>query len=400
MRRTAWMTMLAACLAAGPLAAGTLLIDDFADGDLEAAAGLAWLVVGDDVLGGEADAGLAVEEGGEDRALIVDGRLGEPAGPPVSFVGAWTAIGGDGLPRDVSAYEGVRLRARATAGSFQVGLRRAGAVVNFVAPIDATEEWREIDVPFTDLRALRGGDPTPRWSAADVTWIGVTASGTAPAPVHLELDRIGFYGGPDASRAAPSSATGGSRAAKAQLADIGPLAGLEWHALAADAQGDGLHPGLPDARSLAWAMAKDGTVWFRVELAGEAPERWMGLNVALDDDDDAGDGMAWWGSNSDFRFDRLVTAYLNRVEGYWVGSLGVASAGQVAQGIMAGGDVDGVRAAVDRPGRALLVGVPRSALPAGRSVRLIATVGSSMANNDDLPDAGAVEVTFPPAPPR
>lgn len=53
-----------------------------------------------------------------------------------------------------------------------------------------------------------------------------------------------------------------------------------------------------------------------------------------------------------------------------------------------------VAAAVDREHPALLVGVPRDALPTGGPVRLIATVGSSMANNDDLPNEGAAVVDF------
>jgi hypothetical protein len=52
-----------------------------------------------------------------------------------------------------------------------------------------------------------------------------------------------------------------------------------------------------------------------------------------------------------------------------------------------GGDV---RVAVDRASPALLVGVPR-ALIGARAPRLIATVGSAMINNDDLPNEGAAE---------
>jgi len=400
MRPTLWTTLLLSILPHAAVAGGELRIDDFADGDLDAEPGLGWMVIGDDMVGGRAEATLAVAEGGEDHTLVLEGRLGTPEGLPVSFVGAWTAVGTGGLARDLSAYSGVRLRARAAAGRFQLGLRRGGAGDTFTAPLELGADWTEVDVPFTALRAMQAVEPAAEWSSGDVTWVGLSASATEAAPVRLELDRIGFYGGSDAAEVPPSSAGGGSPAVRAQLADPAPLERLEWTLLAEDPAGDGLRSRLPDATALAWAPGPDGSVWFRVSLAGPAPERWMGVNVALDLNDDPADGTVWWGTNSGFRFDRLVTAYLTRVEGYWMGALGVASAASVALGVMDEGWAADVVAAIDRRGDALLVGVPREALASGGRVRLIATVGSSMVNNDDVPDAGAVELTLPALPAR
>jgi hypothetical protein len=59
------------------------------------------------------------------------------------------------------------------------------------------------------------------------------------------------------------------------------------------------------------------------------------------------------------------------------------------------GSWDPVAATIDQAGRAFLIGVPEAAIPTGRPIRLIATVGSSMMNNDDLPDEGAIDATFP-----
>lgn len=382
-----------AVLAAPAAEAGTLSIDDFADGDLQARPGLAWMVIADDVLGGPATGSLAVRKDGQEEVMVVTGKVGTPDQLPVSFVGAWTAVG-DGTARDLSAYTGVRLRVRVVDGAFQLGLRRASATVNFVAPLESTAEWREIDVPFSQLRPQQPGIGV-EWSATDITWIGVSASGTTPGPVHLELDRIAFYGGPDAEAAPPAAVPAGAPVARARLVDPAPLAGLEWNVVVEDPAGDSLRPDLPDARSLAWAAGDDGRIWFRARLAGPPPERWMGLNVALDEDGDPTNGMAWWGTNSAFKFDRLVTAYLTRAEGYWMGALGIAGADDVARGVMNDGTVAGVVATIDRSDGAFLVGVPRDALPADRAVRLIATVGSSMINNDDLPDEGAVEWRLP-----
>lgn len=377
--------------------AGELVIDDFADGDLEAAPGLSWMVIADDLLGGAGHGSLRVEGTGESGALRLEGATGAPApGVPVSFVGVWTAVGGDGSSRDLSAYRGIRLRARATAGSFSAGVRAGGLAMNFMAPVTLGPDWSEIEIPFAELKPLlRPGAEPPAWSAADVAWIGLSASSREAGPVGVEIDRIAFYGGPDATAAPGAPAAGGrSFATKSRLAEAAGLRRLGWETLAEDETGDGLRPGLPDATSLAWAAGDDGRVWFRIGLAAAPPERWFGVNVALDTNGDPADGANWWGSNSDFRFDRLVTAYLSEGNGYWQGAVGVASAEDVGRGAMSALSSD-VLAAVDRERNALLVGVPRDALPAGRALRLIATVGSSMVNNDDLPNRGAAELTLP-----
>jgi len=163
--------------------------------------------------------------------------------------------------------------------------------------------------------------------------------------------------------------------------------------LAAESAGDASRGGLPDATALAWAPGRGETVWFRVDLAAAPPDGWFGINVALDVDGDPANGMKWWGANSEFHFDRLITAFLNLGAGEWQGALGISDHEAVAKGQMASLTSD-VQAAIDRRGNALLVGVPAESLPMERSVRLIATVGSSMVNSDDLPNTGAALVTF------
>ncbi|MGH7578050.1 MAG: CIA30 family protein, partial [Longimicrobiales bacterium] len=372
---------------------GELLVDDFADGDLESPLGLPWMVIGDDLMGGGSKATLAVESPGESQVMVLDGRLDVPEALPISFVGAWTAVGGDGLPRDLSAYRGLRLRARTSAGTFQAGARRAGVTTNFLAPIALGTEWTDVDVPFAALEPAGGGDTATEWNASGVTWVGVSASGREAGPVHIEIERFAVYGGPNARNAPASTATRASPTARTQLIDAGTLSALDWTIVADEEAGDASRPRLPDARSLAWAHGHDGRLWFRVTLADAPPRDWLGINIALDTDGDSETGMAWWGSNSGFRFDRLVTAYLTRAAGYWLGALGVASADDVPRGVI-DGVTDDVVAAVDREHSAFLVGVPGEALAADGPVRLIATVGSSMINNDDLPNNGAVLVDF------
>ena len=392
-------TILLAALLLGlsqPVAAGELLVDDFKDGDLRSQLGLDWIVLADEVLGGGSHARLGLSSEGRRGLLWMEGELKLTDHVNVSFVGAWTPVGEDGRARDLSSYQGLRLRARARNGSYQVGLRLAGTATNFSSPLELGRDWREIEVPFSSLRPLSApGSEPPQWNASAVSWVGISSAGREDAAVHLEVDRVAFYGGPSAQKAAPSAAAEGSPTVTTQLASAPSLAALAWQPLVREEAGDALRPTLPDAVALSWATAPDGRVWFRVTLAETPPERFMGINIALDTNADPGDGMAWWGTNSGFHFDQLVTAYLTRTQSLWMGSTGVASAQEVGRGLMDGGTAD-VLAAIDEENRALLVGVPRAALPPQGPVWLIATVGSSMINNDDLPNQGAVALPLPP----
>ncbi len=367
---------------------GALLIDDFEDRDLEAAPGVSWIVIGDELMGGESTGRLEIVAGGGSRgALAFAGEL--VPGARGAFTGAWTAIGAAGAPRDLTGYTGLRFRTRGTPGRYTAGVRGAGSLGNFMAPFEVGAEWREVELPFADLRPLPPPPQEVAWSAAALAWIGVSAAAApgAPSGFRIELDDVAFV-----PAAVPTPMV-----AKTALADAGPLAALAWRPLVSDPAGDGTAPRLPDAAALAWAADAEGRVWFRLGLHGPPPEKWLGLNVALDVDGDPTNGTAWWGANKAFHFDRLVTAYLWPGAGYWQGMLGVADAEAVGRMVMDDVSRD-VRVAVDRDGQALLVGVPAAALAGGRTTRLIATVGSPMTWNDDLPDSGAAEADLPAGP--
>jgi len=193
--------------------------------------------------------------------------------------------------------------------------------------------------------------------------------------------------------AAPAAAQ--SPVQKVQLLDAGKLASLTWHSLAADPQGDVLHPRLPEAKELSYAIdPKAGLVWFKVSVYEPLPEHWFGINVAIDNDGNPDNGMAWWGTNK-FKFDRLASAYLFEAEGYWQGVAGLADSDAAGRNNLNNLSRD-VKVALDRQQRAILLGIPRSALGGAATIRAIATVGSMLVNNDDVPNEGAVTVKLTP----
>src|SRR5262245_32146399 len=130
----------------------------------------------------------------------------------------------------------------------------------------------------------------------------------------------------------------GARSASGQAVEIqldspARAAHLAWHELATDAASDGKSPRLPDAKSLAIAYdERHDEVWFRIGLQQAPPKASIGLNLALDTDLDQTNGTAWWGVQSGYRFDRLVTVWVRDVGSAYQGFVGVADSATVAAG--------------------------------------------------------------------
>ena len=378
------------------LAAGVdaVRIDDFEDGDKEAAAGVGWIVIADDQVGGASSARIGMTAPGargSKYAMRLEGTTAE--GFPVPFAGAWVGINADGWARDISAFDGIRFRARGDGNSYRAGLRRTGVNFNFVHAFVAPKQWTLVEVPFDGLRPVPPSDPPPEWSPEDVGWIGFSSGSGSVGEFLLEIDDVELYSLADETAVAPADSKA-RRLGQIALSPLDALTGLEWRTLSTEEQGDATRPTLPDATSLRYAIdTGNDRVWFRVDLAQAPDEQWLGINIAIDADLDPDNGTNWWGTNQEFKFDRLVTAYLNESGGYWQGPLGIADAAGVADFNMNNLSHD-VAVAVDRDSPALMVGVPRRSLDPDGRMRLIATVGSSFAANDDVPNTGAVELNL------
>jgi hypothetical protein len=100
--------------------------------------------------------------------------------------------------------------------------------------------------------------------------------------------------------------------------------------------------------------------------------------------------------NTAFHFDRLVSVWLFQTGLTYQGVAGTADAAGVAKGELMTNGID-VSVAIDRKARTFLVGVPRSVLGEAGPARIVAAVGSALAHNDDLPDAGALVWAHPGA---
>jgi hypothetical protein len=384
--------LLRSCHPALASAPGTWTLDDFEDGDLKAASGLYWFALADDLAGGASEARLEIHPGDATSSPHVLGLTGRLAGHG-AFAGAWVDLDRSGRAVDLGAFEGVRLRVRGPS-RLQVGFR--SGMINFMAEVDASPVWRSVDIPFASLAPQGKAPEGTRWSTDAVHVFGVTtpqiprdAEGVT-GDVALEVDDVVLYGRGKGNPAPVATGPAGSVA----IVPFTPMASIPsagWVHLADDPAHDGKLPSLPDATSLEMIPASgDGIIWLRMILSEAPNDRWLGLNAALDVDGDPENGQAWWGANSGFKFDRLVTVWCIRVAEGCQGYIGIASADQVAAGTMASGGAPGVRFAIDHEKRAFVVGIPRAALGLGvADPRLVAAVGSALLYNDDVPGQGA-----------
>ena len=372
----------------------TWKLDDFEDGDLKAASGLSWFLLADDVAGGASEARLEIRKGGaagSRYALRLTGRLNDSRGWP--FAGAWANLDGSGRSVNLGAFDGIRLRVKGPV-RLDVGLR--SGMVNFMAEVEASADWKLVDVPFALLKPLGKVPEGTRWNPDAVEVLGVTtpqvrgAEAHAAGKVDFELDDVVLYGRGGEKPAPIASGTAGpvSTVPFTPLASI-PTTG--WIELATDPERDGKTPSLPDATRLeAIPSSSDGMLWIRVTLREPPHDRWMGMNVALDVDGDPADGFAWWGANSAFKFDQLVTVWCFRVAEGCQGFIGLADAGQVASGTVVAGDGRNLRFAIDKERHTYVVGIPRNSLRLRKGeVRLVAAVGSALLFADDVPGQGA-----------
>src|SRR5262245_1065213 len=370
-----------------PALAAEFVLDDFEDGDRIARTSLAWIGLSDELTGEKSRVRLSIADigagAGGKKALRVEGELVD------RFAGAWVALDAHGRAVDVSGFSAVRLRVRGPA-ELTVGLRGGMPFVNFTAPIQASDGWSELEVPFSALRPTGPNATGAAFEPKNVRWFGLSASPTRKGPFRFEVDWIAFVGA-GTSRVAGLPTSGGPAMEASVARAQAPRGSEDWPLLTEDPGGDGKVPALPDARRVrGWRDPKTGVCWLRIELGGALEEDWVGTNVLLELDGDLKNGSEWWGVNKDLRFDRLVTAWVFATAAGYQGVVGVADAADVTRFEMMNPALGTPELAVDFGQGTILLGIPAAALGSGAaSPRAVVAVGSSFAHNDDAPNAGS-----------
>jgi len=165
------------------------LVDDFSDPQANSL-GIARQYFDDRSTGGGSSLFPQVDNG----VLSVAGELLPARGQP-----AWAAcallLDARGMPRDASAYEGVRLRVRIREGSLSVSANST-EIDNFdyhAAPVRARAdgEFHEVRIPFASMR--RAWSPQMPLDTATLNGLSIVAFGLQRGFVDYAVDEVGFY---------------------------------------------------------------------------------------------------------------------------------------------------------------------------------------------------------------
>lgn len=166
-----------------------------------------------------------------------------------------------------------------------------------------------------------------------------------------------------------------------------------WTVVAVDPKGDGRDLSLPDAAQLSYRYDKQQDVlWFRIALFGTPNEEAFAVNIVVDTGSANAVKSTWWGTNKEFKFDKLVTAWVTRRSDGYHGMIGVAdAAGPQAQKFT---NLLQNNLQIRVQGDSILIGMKRTDLTDSTKMTVIAAVGSNLQWNDDTRPA-TVDLSAP-----
>lgn len=185
-----WITALITFASMAAQSAVTpLLLDDYSNPTTNKN-GVERLLIDDKAAGSKSQATQKCENG----VLIVKGDLVPGRGVP-AFISEVSPLAADGKARDMSGYEGVRLRVRVTKGTLvvQVG---SSDIQNFdfhaSAPIAGKRgEFQEVRIPFKAMK--RAWSEQTALNLKSITSINLVSFGVAKDSFEYAVDEIGFY---------------------------------------------------------------------------------------------------------------------------------------------------------------------------------------------------------------
>jgi pimeloyl-ACP methyl ester carboxylesterase len=164
-----------------------------------------------------------------------------------------------------------------------------------------------------------------------------------------------------------------------------------WTVIAFDARKDGRDQSAPDAAQLSFRYDKANDVlWFRLSAFGRLDFEAVTVHLGIDTGDAAGK-VRWPGvKNNDFSFDRLATITARRNGMQHAADIAVSSPGAANPEQRLSGDAIAGYARID--GDAVVIGIKRERLTAAKTMKIVASIGSTAEANDDIPNAGSAPI--------
>ena len=170
-------------------AASPMLLDDYSD-PTRNKNGVERLLIDDKAAGSKSQATQKCENG----VLSVKGDLVPGRGVP-AFISEVSLLSADGKPKDLTGYQGVRLRVKVTKGILCVQVS-SSEIANFDyhtgAPIAGKRgEFQEVRIPFKEMK--RAWSEQTVLNLKSITSVNLVSFGLAKDAFAYEVDEIGFY---------------------------------------------------------------------------------------------------------------------------------------------------------------------------------------------------------------
>lgn len=164
------------------------VLDDFSD-PKSSTIGIDRILMDDSSIGGGSHANQSTEDG----VLTIKGEIVPARGQP-GFISLVLLLSPKGEPRDLSSYEGIRLKVRVVRGGLSV-LAASTEIQNFdfhAAAIARTSGGlHEVKIPFSSLKRV-WSEQTPL-NRKTIASINLVASGLQKGAFAYEIDEVGFY---------------------------------------------------------------------------------------------------------------------------------------------------------------------------------------------------------------
>ena len=170
---------------------------------------------------------------------------------------------------------------------------------------------------------------------------------------------------------------------------------FQWVHLAADEAGDGQRSDSADGKSFAFYHdAQTDTLWFRFQLHNPIDPERPAVSVSIDTDADQTTGIPWYGTNSEFTFEKMLSVGpLERVGDRVRGYNGVTNSDGVSRQQWINERRGVLAFYIDSSGNAYILGVSREDIsPDLRRFNVIGSVGANARWNDDIGEAAFATV--------
>lgn len=152
-----------------------------------------WNIITDKWAKGDSTLDLQVVKADEQPVLSVKSKLGTKYGYP--FTGARRFFKPGGVPVDMSAYKGVRLRVRGN-GEFKLQVQSAAVADfnEFAVEVPVEKQWRVVDLPFSQFAQSPYWGKQVKWNPVELRGLVLFFDGLPGAPeVAVEVGAISLY---------------------------------------------------------------------------------------------------------------------------------------------------------------------------------------------------------------